>query len=164
MDFEKIDRQTIKAYLSTLQKPEEEDPSHKWIGTYTVVTATIQKFYKWLYYPNTHPDQDSGFGRIRKREQTSYKVNDLWTMEEHAVFLKYCPSVRIKAYHAMALDTSARPHELLKLRTKDLKGNTANQRPNYTKNHKTGMHYISVHSSRKNRKQNFSTNEFNAIC
>jgi hypothetical protein len=45
VDFEKIDRQAIKAYLSTLQKPEEEGPSHNWIGT----TAKIQKFY----YPNT---------------------------------------------------------------------------------------------------------------
>jgi integrase/recombinase XerD len=127
IDFEKIDRQNVKTYLSTFQKSEEEDQSHKWIGTHTVVTATIQKFYRWLYYPNVKPDerplpdQVSGLSRIRRKEQTSYKVNDLWTMEEHAIFLKYCPSSRIKAYHAMALDTSARPHELLKLKIKDLK-------------------------------------------
>jgi site-specific recombinase XerD len=127
IDFDKIDRQNVKTYLSTFQKSEEEDQSHKWIGTHTVVTATIQKFYRWLYYPNVKPDerplpdQVSGLSRIRRKEQTSYKVNDLWTMEEHAIFLKYCPSSRIKAYHAMALDTSARPHELLKLKIKDPK-------------------------------------------
>jgi len=37
VDFEKIDRQAIKAYLSTLQKPEEEGPSHNSIGTCTVL-------------------------------------------------------------------------------------------------------------------------------
>jgi integrase len=127
VDFAKIDRQTVKTYLSTFQKTEEEDSCHRWIGTHTVVTATIQKFYRWLYNPNLKPnerplpDQVSGLSRLRRKEQTSYKVNDLWTETEHNIFLRYCPSARIRAYHSMALDTSARPHELLKLKIKDLK-------------------------------------------
>jgi hypothetical protein len=35
--------------------------------------------------------------------------------------LKYCPSKRDKAFHAIANDTSARPHELLNLKIKDIK-------------------------------------------
>lgn len=48
VDFDKIDRQAIKTYLTSFQKSEEDDRSHKWIGTHTIVTATIQKFYRWL--------------------------------------------------------------------------------------------------------------------
>lgn len=57
IDFDKMERQNVKAYLSTFQRPEEEDPTHKWIGTHTIVTATIQKFYRWLYNPNVKPNE-----------------------------------------------------------------------------------------------------------
>jgi hypothetical protein len=49
-------------------------------------------------------------------EKSAYKPSDLWTEEEHEIFLKYCPSLRDKAFHSMAYDTSARPSELLALR------------------------------------------------
>jgi len=35
-------------------------------------------------------------------------------------FLKYCPSKRDRCYHAVSRDLSCRPHELLKLRIKDV--------------------------------------------
>ena len=35
-------------------------------------------------------------------------------------FLKYCPSKRDKFYHAISRDSSARPHEILKLKIKDV--------------------------------------------
>ena len=59
--------------------------------------------------------------KIKRKELTTYSANSIWTMQEHSIFLKYCPTVRMRAYHAIALDTSARPHELLKLKIKDLK-------------------------------------------
>ena len=62
-----------------------------------------------------------GVNRLTRKEQSSYKPSDLWTNEEHFIFLKYCPSKRDKAFHAMANDTSARPHELLNLKIKDIK-------------------------------------------
>jgi hypothetical protein len=42
--------------------------------------------------------------------------SDLWTNEDDAIFLSYCPSKRIKCYHAVSRDTSCRPHEILKLK------------------------------------------------
>jgi hypothetical protein len=45
---------------------------------------------------------------------------DLWTVEDDSLFLKYCPNTRDKCYHAMSRDSAARPHELLKLRIKDV--------------------------------------------
>jgi integrase/recombinase XerD len=34
--------------------------------------------------------------------------------------LKYCPSKRMKCYHTVSRDTSCRPHEILKLKIKDI--------------------------------------------
>src|SRR5918912_3114383 len=34
------------------------------------------------------------------------------------MFLRYCPSKRMKCYHAVSADTSCRPHEILKVRIK----------------------------------------------
>ena len=46
--------------------------------------------------------------------------NDFWTPEEVLLFLKYCPSKRMKCYHAIARDLACRPHEILKLKIKDI--------------------------------------------
>ena len=62
----------------------------------------------------------NGIKQLQRKEKTLYKNSDLWISEEHAIFLKYCPSKRDKAFHAMANDTSARPHELLNLKIKDI--------------------------------------------
>ena len=43
------------------------------------------------------------------KEKSPYKPSDIWTKEEHAIFLKYCHEKRDKCYHSMANDTSARP-------------------------------------------------------
>lgn len=125
--FRDINDLDIKLYLNSLRKPEDEDPTQRWIGSQNYIVSTLQKFYRWLYYPNVRteqralPDCVSGFRKIRRKEMARYAPSDLWSLEEHKTFLKYCPSTKIKAYHAMALDTSARPHELLKLKIKDLK-------------------------------------------
>ncbi|HZD33680.1 MAG TPA: hypothetical protein VE130_00630 [Nitrososphaeraceae archaeon] len=86
----------------------------------------MQRFFKWLYYPNIEPskrpapDVVENIPRMKRKEQSIYKPSDLWTAEDDLLFLKYCPSKRIKCFHAMSRDTSCRPHELLKLRIKDI--------------------------------------------
>jgi integrase/recombinase XerD len=44
----------------------------------------------------------------------------MWTSEDDLLFLKYVSNKRDKCYHMMALDTSARPHEILNLKIKDV--------------------------------------------
>ena len=44
----------------------------------------------------------------------------MWTQEDDILFLRYCPSKRDKCYHAISRDSSCRPHELLKLKIKDI--------------------------------------------
>ena len=62
-----------------------------------------------------------GIKKLPRKIQSRYNPSDIWDSREHSIFFKYCPSKRDKCYHAIANDTSARPHELLNLRIKDIK-------------------------------------------
>jgi integrase len=141
-DFLHITKHNIMQYLSTLRKTESEDPTHKWIGTYNTRQMVLSKFFKWLYNQNepdckkrVTPPCMQGIKTLPRKEKSPYKPSDIWTNEEHAIFLKYCPEKRDKCYHSMANDTSARPHELLCLRIKDI----------VFKMSSTGMQYAEVH-------------------
>jgi integrase/recombinase XerD len=126
--FEDMTKDDILAYLNKLRKPESDDPTHKWIGTYNNRQMLLNKFFRWLYNPD-EPDHRQritppcmrGIKRLPRKEKSPHKPSDIWTNEEHAIFLKYCPMKRDRCYHAMAYDTSARPHELLRLKIKDIK-------------------------------------------
>jgi len=39
-------------YLDKCRKLENEDPMHKWIGSYNSKLVVLLRFFKWLYYPN----------------------------------------------------------------------------------------------------------------
>ena len=86
---------------------------------------------------------------LKRREQSIYKPTDLWTEEDDILFLRYCPSKRMKCYHAISRDTSCRPHEILKLRIKDIVFKTAGN-CQYTEvlvNGKTGTRHIPLINS-----------------
>ncbi len=76
-----------------------------------------------------------GIKQLSRKETSPYKSSDIWTNEDHALFLKYCPEKRDKCYHAMANDTSCRPHELLSLKLKDIKFKISS----------TGIQYAEIH-------------------
>src|SRR5919198_2815305 len=94
-------------------------------------------FFKWLYSPDIEPAKRlkpsvvENIPNLKKKEKSIYKPTDLWTEEDDALFLKYCPSKRIKCYHAVSRDTSCRPHEILKLRIKDIMFKTIASDHNY---------------------------------
>jgi integrase len=66
------------------------------------------------------PEVMQNIPKLERKEQSIYKPTDLWTAEEDFVFYKYCPSVRDRCWHAVSRDTGCRPHELLKLKIKDV--------------------------------------------
>ncbi len=45
-------RDDILCYLDKCRKTEDEDPLHKWIGSYNTKLVILSRFFKWLYYPN----------------------------------------------------------------------------------------------------------------
>jgi site-specific recombinase XerD len=126
----KMDRNDIVSFLDSFRKSETVDPLHKWINTYNIRLNTIYKFFRWLYgskydgsagaTTSTIPPIVNGIKRLRRKEKSSIQAKDLWTYEEDALFLKNCEDKRLKCYHAMARDTSGRPHELLKIRVGDI--------------------------------------------
>lgn len=42
---------------------------------------------------------------LKRREQSIYKPTDIWTEYDDVIFLRYCPSKRMKCYHAISRDT-----------------------------------------------------------
>jgi hypothetical protein len=70
---------------------------------------------------------------------------DMWSPEDDALFLAYCPNPRDKCYHAMSRDSACRPHELLKLRIMDVRFKVTPDKKQYaevTVSGKTGTRSI----------------------
>jgi hypothetical protein len=125
--YREITRDDILAFLNSARKTDEEDPKQKWIGNYNSRVRILTKFFKWLCNPNEHnpkkrkmPKLLNGIIQLPRKAESTYRPEDVWTKKEQAVFLKYCPSKRDRGYVAMNLDTSARPHELLKKNIADM--------------------------------------------
>lgn len=124
--FRDITREDVLSFLDSFRKIETTDPLHKWIGTYNVYSIHLTRFFKWLYSPGMAPDKRpkpevvQNIPQLKRKEKSIYKPTDLWTPEDDSLFLKYCPNTRDRCYHAMSRDSAARPHELLKLRIKDV--------------------------------------------
>ncbi len=149
--FKEMLREDILLFLDSYRKPENSDPLHKWIGTYNQYTVLLIKFFKWLYYPDIEPHKRvkpqvvENILQLRRKETSIYKPSDLWTMEDDLLFLKYCPSKRDKCYHMISRDTGCRPHEILKLRLKDITFKTTSAGQQYAEvlvNGKTGSRTI----------------------
>ncbi|TVP41782.1 tyrosine-type recombinase/integrase [Candidatus Nitrosocosmicus arcticus] len=124
--FQNMTKEDILAYLDSIRKPQGQ--GNGWINSYNGRQMIFLKFFKWLYNPH-EPDSTkritpscmSGIKRLSKREKTSYRPSDIWDERDMSVFLKYCPNKRDRCYYAMAFDMSARPHEILSLRIRDIK-------------------------------------------
>jgi integrase/recombinase XerD len=153
-------RDDVLTYLDNCRKLEDEDPLHKWIGTYNTKFVTISRFFKWLYYPNVEdpkrrnelsvldrkPDCIIGIKRLKRKEVSCYRPSDLWTQEDDLLFLKWVTNKRDRCYHTMARDSSARPHEILNLKIKDVifKSADGKQYAEVLVNGKTGSRHIAL--------------------
>jgi len=125
--FKDMTRDDIIAFLNRLRKSEEQDKKHRWMGTYEQNIRHLKRFYKWLYYPLIEPKQRSipeqmqNVNPLRRKEFSNYEDHELWLDPDcNRLFLKYCPSKRDKAFHAMMFDTSCRPKELLTAKIEDV--------------------------------------------
>ncbi len=155
-DFKDVKRDDIVSYLNKLRKDETLDPNHKWKGTFNYTLTIIKAFYKWLYYPNMEhserptPDILLNIKQLRRKELSTYKPSDMWTQDDDLLFLKHCPSIRDRCYHAMSRDLSCRPSELLKLKIKDIVFKVAENGQQYAEvvlNGKTGNRPIPLINS-----------------
>jgi integrase/recombinase XerD len=132
--FADMTREDILLFLDHYRKLENDDPMHKWINTYNSNRSVVLRFFKWLYFPEIgdpkkmdklcaetkEPKCIQDIAKLKKKEISSYKPSDMWTPEDDLLFLKYVTNKRDRCYHTMARDSSARPHELLNLKIKDV--------------------------------------------
>jgi integrase/recombinase XerD len=156
--FRDMRRQDAVDFLDHFRKPEAKDPLHKWIGTYEVTRIYLLRFFKWLHRPNDDispkkrptPAVMQQIPKIKRREVSIYKATDLWTEEDDALFYKYCPSSRDRCWHAVSRDTGCRPHEMLKLKIKDVvvqQLDSGHQVARITVNGKTGVRQVRINNS-----------------
>ncbi len=156
--FIDMTRDDILCYLDKCRKTEDKDPLHKWIGSYNTKLAVLCRFFKWLYYPDVEdpkrrnelsalerkPDCIMGIKQLKRKEISCYKPSDLWIQEDDLLFLKWVTNKRDRCYHTMSRDLSARPHEILNLKIKDIVFKTAGnkQYAEVLVNGKTGSRHI----------------------
>jgi integrase len=127
-------RDDVLCYLDRCRKPENEDPMHKWIGSYDLKRIILFRFFKWLYYSNVDnpkkrnelsalekkPECILGIAQLKRKEISCYKPSDIWSQNDDLAFLKWVTNKRDRCYHTMSRDLSARPHEILGLKIKDI--------------------------------------------
>ena len=149
--FKEIAREDVLSFLDSFRKIESVDPLHKWIGIYNLYRIYLMRFFKWLYSPDIEqmkrpkPSIIENIPQLKRKEKSIYKPTDLWTQEDDSLFLKYCSNPRDRCYHAMSRDSAARPHELLKLRIKDIVFKLTPDKKQYAEilvNGKTGTRHI----------------------
>jgi integrase/recombinase XerD len=96
------------------------------LRTYNLYLILLIRFFKWLYNPILEPKERpkpqviQNIPKLKRKEVSIYKPSDLWTLEDDLLFLKWCPSKRDRCYHAISRDLSARPHEILDIKVKDI--------------------------------------------
>lgn len=162
-DFRKLTRDDLLAFLDSRRKGESDDPKHSWIGTYNLYRAIILRFFKWLHYPNVNQDERPKPPcvenirhlkrkeiSIKRKEISIYNPADLWTADDDILFLKYCPSKRDRCYHTISRNTSCRPHEILKLKIKDIVFKIAGNNRQYAEvilRGKTGQRHVPIINS-----------------
>ena len=153
--FRQMTRTDITSFLESFRKTDTVDPLHKWIGTYNIFRIHLMRFFKWLYSPDIEPSKRpkppmlQNIPKLRRKEKSVYKPSDLWTHQDDLLFLKYCPSKRDRCYHAISRDLSCRPHEILKLKIRDLsfKSVGTSQYVEVVVNGKTGTRPIPIINS-----------------
>lgn len=153
--FKDMTKDDVISFLNSLRKKEDVDPLHKWVSTYNIYLIILARFFKWLYHPDLSPKERPKPSCIeipclKRKEQSIYKPTDLWTQDDDLLFLKYCPSKRDRCYHAISRDSSCRPHELLKLKIKDVNFKMTPEGRQYAEvlvNGKTGQRHIPLINS-----------------
>jgi hypothetical protein len=80
-------REDVLCYLDKGRKPENEDPFHKWIGSYNLKLIVLSRFFKWLHYHDIDdpkrrnelsalerkPDCIMGIKQLKRKEISCYK-------------------------------------------------------------------------------------------
>lgn len=136
--WKKMTKEDIQGYLLSHKKSEHEDPKHKWIGSFNSWLSLYIGFFRWVHNHEKHKNRDDWetpecvrIKRLKRPEESTYTPEQMWTPEDHEIFLRYCPDSMYKAFHAMTIDNSARPAENLSCNIEDVKFKNSSTGKNY---------------------------------
>ncbi len=100
--FEEMTKEDIvDDYLRSLKKDFSQDTKQKWVNTHNARGAKYLAFWKWLTQRDLRkeerqtPPQMKGWRAAKRKSKTSIRQEDLWTDEEHKVFLERCEDPRL---------------------------------------------------------------------
>ncbi len=124
-DFMQVNRADVQAFLLQHKKSEEEDPEHKWIGTYNSELSRLEAFYRWLYNKGKDPEDwitpdCLKIKKLQRAEDSSYSENDIWSQDD-VLFIatKVADSVRDAFVVTALYDFAAINKEMVNLRMKN---------------------------------------------
>lgn len=82
--------------------------------------------------------------QLKRKAVSCYKPSDLWSQSDDLLFLKWVTNKRDRCYHTMSRDLSARPHEILGIKIKEVifKSVDNKQYAEVLVNGKTGSRHI----------------------
>jgi hypothetical protein len=107
-DSDDITKHDVQMFLDRYRKDERVDPLHKWIGSYNLKLIVLLQFFKWLYDPdNPEPRSRKAPGivasikRYKRKEDSIYTAEDLWSEDDDLLFLKYVNNARDRCYHTI---------------------------------------------------------------
>ena len=92
------------------------------IESYKQSVVRIQSFFSWLCQPliptkrRKLPDFLQDLDLRSDKHKDKFTPSDMWTWAEDKIFLKYCRSKKLKAFHAISRELAARGHEYLNLK------------------------------------------------
>jgi site-specific recombinase XerD len=129
-------RDDVQGYLLSHKKSEEEDPRHKWIGSFNSWLSLYIGFFRWMHNHDKNRDdwktpECVQIKRLKRAEESTYTPEQIWTIEDNEIFLRYVPHRMFSAFHAMTVDMSARPAELLSCNIEDIKFKVSSTGKNY---------------------------------
>lgn len=142
---------TILDFLVT--KIKKDDPEQKWITTYNSYVIILKAFFRWMHNQNKKDIEDwvtPKFARLRKKKSkrlSPYSDNEIWEKNELLSIIKYEPNVRNKAILTMLWDFNARPHEIVKIKIKDIRFRDTYAEGLTSPNTKTGQRQILLRAS-----------------
>lgn len=127
--LEDVTKDDVLSFLDRRKKSIAADPDKKWVVTWNHYLNRLIGFYRWMHNHPKNTDMEDwetpepvcSIKRKKNKRISSYSPNDVWSIDELLLAVKYCTSIRDKVILTLSWDMAARNHEITKLKLKDIK-------------------------------------------
>ena len=114
--LDEVTKDDVIAFLDKRKKTIEVDPEKKWIVTWNHYLNRLIGFYRWMHnYPKNldmddwqTPEPVCSIKRKKNKRISSYSPNDVWSIDELLLAVKYCSNIRDKVILTLSWDMAAK--------------------------------------------------------